>query len=292
MGSRWSAVFYADGVDLTAIQSALATTVERVEAQMSTWRPDSDLMRLNAAPVGEWVALPPGLCTVLAAGLEIGRASGGAFDMGVGDLVAQWGFGAQAGAAAGPLPRASADTLVLDLDARRARKTAPLALDLSGIAKGYGVDQLAQVLDGFGIDVWLVGIDGEMRARGVKPDGQPWSVALERPVPGARVVRGVMTLTDQAVATSGDYRHFIGHGGKRVSHTMDARQGGPVDNLVASVNVIARTCMKADGWATALMVLGRSDGPALARKHGFDALFLLHQGESLVELAVGPVFEG
>ena len=290
MGSRWSAVFYADGVDLTAIQSALAAAVERVEAQMSTWSPVSDLMRLNAAPVGDWVAVPQGLCMVLAAGLQIGRASGGAFDIGVGDLVAQWGFGAQAGDS--PLPRAKADRLELDVTARRARKTAPLALDLSGIAKGYGVDQLAQVLDGFGIDVWLVGIDGEMRARGVKPDGQPWSVALERPVPGARVVRGVMTLTDQAVATSGDYRHFIDHGGKRVSHTMDARQGGPVDNLVASVTVIARTCMQADGWATALMVLGRSDGPALARKHGFDALILLHHGESLVELAVGPVFEG
>ena len=293
MGSRWSALFYADAVELAAIQTALAAVVERVEAQMSTWRPGSDLMHLNAALVEEWVAVPPGLCAVLAAGLQIGQASGGAFDMGVGDLVAQWAFGAQAGVLGGILPRAraSTETLQLDVIAGQVRKTVPLSLDLSGIAKGYGVDQMAQVLDGFGIDAWLVGIDGEMRARGVKPDGRAWAVALEQPVPGARVVRGVITLTDQAVATLGDYRHFIEHDGKRLSHTMDAQSGGPVENTVASVTVLAPTCMESDGWATALLVLGPTNGPAMARTQGLSALFVLHDGEGLTEVGVGPVFE-
>ncbi len=292
MGSRWSALFYADRVDQAAIQTALAAAVERVEAQMSNWRPTSDLMRLNAAPVGDWVAVPPGLSTVLVAGLQIGRDSDGAFDMGVGDLVAQWGFGAQAGVPALPRAQATAETLALDVIAGQARKTAPLALDLSGIAKGYGVDQLAQVLDGFGIAAWLVGIDGEMRARGVKPGGQQWLVALEQPVPGARAVRGVITLTDQAVATTGDYRHYIERDGKRLSHTMDARQGAPVENSVASVTVLAPTCMQADGWATALLVLGPTDGPVMARTQRLSALFVLHDGEGLVEIGVGPVFAG
>jgi FAD:protein FMN transferase len=293
MGSRWSAVFYADTVDVAAVQIALAAAVEQVEAQMSTWRPTSNLMRLNAAPVGDWVAVPPALCTVLVAGLQIGQASSGAFDMGVGDLVARWGFGAQAGVTGGVMPRARATTTALQVDvpAGQARKTTALALDLSGIAKGFGVDQLAEVLDAFGIGAWLVGIDGEMRARGAKPDGQPWAVALEQPAPGARAVRGVIALADQAVATSGDYRHFTRHHGKRVSHTMDARQGGPVDNGVASVTVIAPTCTEADAWATALFVLGPTDGAVFARTHGLSALFVLHDGEGLADVAVGPVFD-
>jgi FAD:protein FMN transferase len=292
MGSRWSAVFYAGSVNLVAMQTALAAAVEQVEAQMSTWRPTSDLMRLNSAPVGQWIAVPTGLCTVLTAGLQLGRDSDGAFDLGVGDLVADWGFGAQAGVAALPRARATTDTLQLDMTGSQARKSVPLTLDLSGIAKGFGVDQLAQVLDGFGIEVWLVGIDGEMRSRGVKPDGQPWAVALEQPVPGARIVRGVIGLTDQAVATSGDYRHFVERGGRRLSHTMDARHGGPVQNAVASVTVLAPTCMLADGWATALLVLGPADGTAMARTQGLSALFVLHDGDGLAEIGVGPEFGG
>lgn len=292
MGSRWSAVFYADAANLAAIQTALAAAVERVEAQMSTWRPGSDLMRFNAAPVGEWVVLPPALCTVLAAGLQIGQDSGGAFDMGVGDLVAQWGFGAQAGAGGLLRAKVSPETLQLDTGAQRARKTVPMSLDLSGIAKGFGVDQLAQVLDGFGTDSWLVGIDGEMRACGVKPDGQAWAVALEQPEPGVRAVRGVIALTDQAVATSGNYRHFTQHEGKRLSHSMDPRHGGPVQNTVASVTVLAPTCMEADGCATALLVLGPTDGPAMARTQGLSALFVLRNGIDLSDIAIGEAFAG
>ena len=152
------------------------------------------------------------------------------------------------------------------------------------------MDQLAKVLDGFGIDAWLVGIDGEMRARGAKPDGQAWAVALEQPVPGARVVRGVIALTNQAVATSGDYRHFTQHDGRRMSHSMDPRSGGPVQNTVASVTVLAPTCMEADGWATALLVLGPTDGPAMARSKALSAMFLLRDGIDLSEIAIGAEF--
>src|SRR5690606_32932512 len=94
MGTRWSALFFAEpGFDRGAVQAALQAAVDEVDAQMSTWKPDSDLMRLNAAPVGDWVEVPERLRTVLRLGLEIGRASGGAFDIGMGDAVAAWGFG-------------------------------------------------------------------------------------------------------------------------------------------------------------------------------------------------------
>ena len=190
MGTRYSAVFFVrDGTNIDALAAALFEAVDRVDRQMSTWKPSSDLNRLNAAPVGEWVDIPRELMMVLAASLQIGRATNGAFDIGVGDLVTAWGFGApepragqrrEATSASEPRP-VTAMALELNEAEGEARKSAPLSLDLSGIAKGFGVDEMARVMDAFAIPAWLVGIDGEMRAKGMKPDGAPWAVAHERP---------------------------------------------------------------------------------------------------------------
>ena len=177
MGTRYSAVFFApEGTDTEALAAGLFEAVDRVDRQMSTWKADSDLNRLNAAPVGNWVAIPRELTIVLAASLRIGRASNGAFDIGVGDLVAAWGFGSvgpkpdvsRIAGLAGQLRPAATKTLELDEVGRRARKHAPLSLDLSGIAKGYGVDEMARVMEAFAVPSWLVGIDGEMRAKGTE----------------------------------------------------------------------------------------------------------------------------
>ena len=171
-------------------------------------------------------------------------------------------------------------TLALELDEAglRARKHAPLSLDLSGIAKGFGVDELARVMKAFAIPSWLVGIDGEMRAKGVKPDGSPWAIGLERPQRGIRDVMSVIELTDMAVATSGDYRHWVDVGGKTLSHTMNPKTGAPLQNGVASVSVLAKTAMEADAWATVLMVLGDKAGLQTARTLGLDAVFVLRDG--------------
>jgi thiamine biosynthesis lipoprotein len=292
MGSRWTAVWFDDGrADPLAIGHELVRAVGAVDDHMSTWKPDSDLMRLNRAPVGDWHAVPADLATVLGAALRIGRASGGAFDVGVGRLVAEWGFGSHAGHA-DLLPATPTaldiETLQVDEAGHRVRKLAPMALDLSGIAKGFGVDELARVLDGAGIGAWLVGIDGEMRARGRKPDGTPWSVAVERPEPGLRAVHGVVTLEDCAIATSGDYRHHRDGGEGRISHTIDPRTGRPVRNGLASVTVLAPTAMIADALATALTVLGPGEGAALAERLGVDALMLrTGEGGGFSEAAVG-----
>jgi thiamine biosynthesis lipoprotein len=299
MGTRWSALFYApDGFDVVALERALVAAVTSVDRQMSTWKDDSDLMRLNAALVDQWVDVPPELAFVLAAGLEVGRASEECFDIGVGDLVNAWGFGA---ATAEPdtdaveaglrrLRPATYDMLKLDVSASRACKLAPLALDLSGIAKGFGVDELARVMREAGIAHALIGLDGEMRAIGLKPDQTPWAVAVEKPDYDARSAMAVVTLQDAAIATSGDYRHWVDVGSARLSHSMDSRLGGPALGSVASVSVIAERCMMADAWATALLVAGEKRGLALARKHGLDALFVLRDGASLRQVATGGVF--
>ncbi|MCE8537959.1 FAD:protein FMN transferase [Ruegeria pomeroyi] len=296
MGTRWSALFFAEpGFDTNAVHGALQEAVDEVDAQMSTWRPDSDLMRLNAAPVGEWVATPDRLRAVLRLGLEIGRASDGAFDISMGDAVTAWGFGPEAAAPDGI--RAAMAALrrpaheVLETCGDQVRKSTPLALDLNGIAKGYGVDRLAETLRDHGITNALVGIDGEMRAMGLRPDGQAWTIAVEAPDPERRTPHSILTLQDAAVATSGDYRHRVEVRGRHLSHTMNPARGAPLIASPASVTVVARTCAEADAWATALMVLGADVGAALARKRGLDALFLLREEDGSVRgFGVGALF--
>ncbi|TWS06153.1 FAD:protein FMN transferase [Pseudomonas extremaustralis] len=295
MGTRYTALFYAEaGLDTDAINRALAQAVGRVDQQMSTWKADSDLNRLNAAPEQVWLPVPEELVTVLAAALRVGQQSGGAFDIAVGDLVEAWGFGPGASSVTeqpldtlAPRSALSANAaLTVDTQRHQVRKRAPLQLNLNAIAKGFGVDELARCLDGFGLTDYLVGIDGEMRARGSKPDAQPWVVAIEKPCRGVREVMGVMELCDAAIATSGDYRHWIDVKGRHYAHTMNPATGAPLCNSVAAVTVVAASCMLADAWATALMVLGESEGPRVAQARGMDALFVLREGDRLREISI------
>lgn len=296
MGTRWSALFYFElGFDPAPVRAALQAAADEVDAQMSTWKPDSDLTRCNAAPVGAWVAVPERLLDVLTLGLEIGRASGGAFDIGMGDAVTAWGFGPKAAVSDRIRAAMTADRVpahaVLGINGTQVRKSAPIALDLNGIAKGYGVDRLADTLRGHGITNALVGIDGEMRALGLRPDGQPWAIAVEAPDCERRTPHSILALQDAAVATSGDYRHWVEVQGRRLSHTMDPRHGRPLLASPASVTVVARTCAEADAWATALMVLGSEKGAALATSCGLDALFFLRDAEhSIRSVGVGRLF--
>lgn len=295
MGTRYTALLYAPaGINTDEISHSLARTVDRVDQQMSTWKPDSDLNRLNAAPEQEWLSMPKELTAVLSAALRVSQQSNGAFDIAIGDLMDAWGFGPgeqsiaeQAVDTLPPRARLSAiAALMVDPLRNQVRKRAPLNLNLNGIAKGFGVDELARCLDGFGITSYLVGIDGEMRARGIKPDAQPWVVAIEKPCRGAREVMGVMELSDAAIATSGDYRHWVDVRGQSYSHTMNPATGAPLCNTLAAVTVVAASCMLADAWATALMVLGETEGPRLAQEHGMDALFVLRDGGLFKEISI------
>jgi FAD:protein FMN transferase len=296
MGTRWSALVFAQpDFDPAPLQSALQAAVDEVDTQMSPWKPDSDLMRLNAAPVGAWVATPERLREVLRLGLRIGRASGGAFDIGMGDAVSAWGFGPKPAEpeqirAAMAATRVAAPK-VLDVGDRHVRKSAPIVIDLNGIAKGYGVDRLADTLRDHGFADGLVGIDGEMRALGLRPDGEAWTIAVEAPDTERRTPQSILALQDAAVATSGDYRHWVEVRGRRLSHTMDPNRGAPLLASPASVTVVARTCAEADAWATALMVLGPVSGAALAKDQGLDVLFLQRDNDdSAKPVGIGRLF--
>ena len=304
MGTRWSVTCdAAPDTDVQALQTALAAAVQLVDVQMSPWLPGSDLNRLNHAPVGAWVTLPAEILEVLVCALDICRLSAGAFDPAAGALVDAWGFGAvrdapdaeaiRTATSAAPVARTPTyEALELDSGMLRARKHAPMHLDLCGIAKGYAVDRMADVLRQNGVPHALVALDGELRAVGGQADGQPWAVAVESPETGRRAVHSVVELQDLAVATSGDYRHYLQVGDARLAHTMDTRRGAPVRNEVASVTVLARQCMHADAWATALLVAGPGEGLALAQRMGLEVLWMLRRGNGLVTLGLGRFGSG
>jgi len=298
MGTRWTATIVEQpGLDIVAVEAALAKAVGRVDSQMSTWKPDSDLMRLNTAPPGTWVDLPEKLLQVLSEAVRIGRLSGGAFDIGLGDLVNAWGFGAAGAANTAAIKQAlgtervpSFQSLDIDLSAHRARSHVAPALDLGGIAKGFAVDQMHDALASLGVKNALVSLDGELYAKGCQQDGRMWPVAIEKPDYDARLPLSVIEFQDAAIATSGDYRHWVQVGDIRLAHTMDGQRGGPVQNPVASVTVLAETCMSADAWATALLVMGPENGKALAQEQGLNALFILREENDLRQIPLGPAF--
>ena len=271
MGTSWSVRLVDEGRDTAGLEARIAARLEMIEAQMSHFRPESDLCRFGRLPAGATQTLPTEFAHVLRAALEVAGQSAGAFDPTVARLVDAWGFGA-AGRYSDPgfTPAAteiaaSRGKLAVD-EAGRIIQPGDVALNLAAIAKGYAVDAVAQMLTEAGFRNHLVEVGGELRGSGVKPDGQPWWVALELPTDDCSLPATRIALHGLSVATSGDYRRCYQLGQQRVQHTMDPRSGAPLVNRVASVTVLHRECMYADAWATALMVLGLKEGLALASK--------------------------
>ncbi|MCW1429888.1 FAD:protein FMN transferase [Novosphingobium sp. JCM 18896] len=290
MGTRWSLSAVSAPVDTArTVQAAL----DRVVAQMSQWEPASDISRFNRSAPGTWQSLPPEFARVLKAALQVAESSGGAFDPALGAAVDLWGFGPAPAPDDAPAEAATTAAVAggIDFDGPglRARRTASARLDLSAIAKGFGADLAAEHLLASGLRHFLLEVGGELRGHGLKPEGQPWWVEIERP-PQARFAPLRMALHEQAVATSGDYRRWLDAGGERHAHTLDPRTGRPVANAVHSVTVLHESCMMADAWATALTVLGATEGIALADAEGL-AVYMIAGEEELLSAALRTMLD-
>ena len=298
MGTTWSVKLVAPP---TARPEALTAMVQEaldgVVREMSPWEPDSDLSRYNRAAAGTWTALPPAFAQVLRCALEVAEQTDGAFDPTLGSLVDLWGFGPRPFSGAPPetaaiaKARETAGWRPLALDGDRLLQPGGLQLDLNGIAKGFAVDQVAAALDRAGARSYLVEVGGELRGTGAKPDGQPWWVELERPpAPHDAAKDGLRTLValhGLSVATSGDYRRFFEHDGRRYAHTLDPATAAPVAHATASVTVLAERCMRADAYATALMVTPPDAALAFAATHGLAAM-VLARGPAGLEERLSP----
>src|SRR5574343_218154 len=307
MGTSWSVRLAAEaGVDLASLQHGLQQQLDDVVAQMSHWEAGSDLGRYNRAPAGSRHVLPPAFFDVLSFARGGAQRSGGACNPLAGAPVTLGGFGPkgrydQAGFTA-PTPVqlaaacASLQQLSLAPDAatRSVCQPAAVQLDLSAVAKGYSVDRLAYFLQSQGYGHYLVEVGGELRGAGVKPDGQPWWVALEQPPAqdGAAALPApiVLALHGLSVATSGDYRRYFELDGQRYAHTIDPRNGWPISNALASVTVIHPQCMAADAWSTALTVLGPQAGLRLAEQQGLAARLLCRHADGTFSETLSSAF--
>jgi thiamine biosynthesis lipoprotein len=230
--------------------------------------------------------------------LRISEASGGAFDVTVGPLVNLWGFGPEDRPRRVPDERAIEERraavgyrkLAVRMSPPAVKKDAPeLSCDLSALAKGYGVDTVAEYLDACGMRNYMVEVGGEVRAKGKNGQGIPWRIGVERPGGPGGLLK-VIRISGHALATSGDYRNYFEEDGVRYSHTIDPRTGRPIAHALGSVTVIHRSCMVADGMATAINVLGPQAGYDLAVRQKLPVLMVVREGDGFTE-TMTPWFE-
>jgi len=267
---------------LERLAADVHAALDGVDHRMSLYRPDSELSRLNRHPAAVPLPLSPEFYEVLCAGQRIAELSQGAFDVSVAPLVNAWGFGAEGRRAAPPADaearRVAVDYRGLRLDPlhRTASKaSAGLQADLGGIAKGFGVDRAALAIEAAGVENYMIEVGGEVRTRGRNAEGRAWRVGIEEPDALPQRARLVVPLSGRSMATSGDYRNYFEHGGRRYSHEIDPRTAAPTAHGLASVTVIADDCMTADALATALIVLGPQAGWALASRERLAAHFIV-----------------
>jgi thiamine biosynthesis lipoprotein len=288
-----------DTAGLNEVDRVIRARLDRINRLMSTWDPDSELSRFNRSSSLEPFPVSLETFEVLTWSLELGALTGGVLDVTIGPLVDAWGFGPD-----GPRNRLPSHEeiarlreaigpgrLELNPAALTVRKTRPeVRCDLSAVAPGYATDRLWQELADRGFTDFLVDVGGELRARGRNEAGEPWQIAIERPQPQGHAIQRVVPISNLAIATSGDYRKYREVDGQRVTHILDPRTGRPLAHRLASVTVIDALAVRADGLATALMVLGSDEGIELAKKLNLAALFIERTDEGFSERAT-PRFE-
>jgi FAD:protein FMN transferase len=268
--------------------------LDLVVAQMSTWQEDSNLSVFNSAEANTWHALPAPFYAVLDCALKIATDTDGAFDPTIGPLVNAWGFGPNGPRTSPPdvaevnalQSRCGWQKLQLDNIGMRVLQPGGVYVDFSGIAKGYSVDRIAHAMQAAGLEHYLVEVGGELYGAGIKPDGQPWWVALETTPEAASMAESVIALHGVAVASSGNYRRYFEHAGQRYAHTIDPHTGFPIDtssNAVVSVTVVHAECMVADALATAMTVMGVDAALAYAEKNAIAVLLVEQKADKFKE---------
>ncbi|MDO6681136.1 FAD:protein FMN transferase [Oceanobacter sp. 5_MG-2023] len=294
MGTQYHVSWIGQNDSAEQIQHLIDQRLADINRIMSTYDPDSELSQLNRQTLAlDNVTLSEELADVLAQALMIYNQSEGRFDVTVGPLVNAWGFGPgkhrdqklSEEEVNGLLAGIGSDAI--HLDDRTLSTDKPLYIDLSAIAKGWAVDQIGYLLEQQGVVSYLVEIGGELRARGSKPDGSGWRVAIERPALDsmAHQVQLVLEPGDSALATSGDYRNYFEEQGVRYSHTIDPHTGYPITHQLASVTILNPSCALADAWATALTVAGPEQAVLLANRYQLTMYAIVRTGDGFTELA-------
>ncbi|WP_281972907.1 FAD:protein FMN transferase [Ruegeria faecimaris] len=284
MGTTFNITAIGVDVDEEALAGAVEQTLAEVNAKMSNWDPNSEVSTFSDSGSTEPVAVSDEFALVLDAANDVHEKSGGTFDVTLGPLIELWGFGprkpedpvpadADIQAALGKVGQAR--LLQLDRDAGTlAKADAGVGINLSAIAKGYGIDAVAETLRTAGIEDYMVEIGGDLVTRGDNDKGETWRIGIEKPQADAQNLQLIVQLDDLGMATSGDYKNFFEQDGVRYSHIIDPTTGRPITHRTTSVTVLAENAMMADAWATAMLALGQEKGLKLAETHKLAVYFI------------------
>ena len=287
MGTTYQITVIADQLPPEDLEQQIEQLLSKVDNSMSTYKKDSEISQFNRLSAGKTMTISQEFAEVVKISQKVWQLSNGAFDPTIGPLVDLWGFGP--GERHDSIPSSKIIALTkakigfdsVVLKEQTLSKTKAVELDLSAVAKGYAVDRVADLLEMLALPDYLVEIGGEIRVSGLNADSVAWRIAVEQPQLFAEVDR-VLSITDIAVATSGDYRNYFEKDGVRYSHTINPNTGMPVNHNLASVTVFAGSCAEADAWATAFSVIGAEQSLELADKHNLAAYMLVRENGQFV----------
>ncbi len=269
------------------VHDGIRVTMNNFNLSLSTYDKNSVISKINR---NEDVEIDDYFITVFTKAVEISDKTGGAFDITVAPLVNAWGFGFSKKDSVSPqlidslLQFVGMDKIKIS-DGKVVKNNPGVMLDASAIAKGYGVDVVADYLESLGVKNYLVEIGGEIRVRGHNMRGIFWRVGIDKPIDDPKVLhrelQEIIEITDGALASSGNYRNFYIKDGKKYAHTIDPKTGYPIQHELLSVSVVAPDCMTADAYATAFMVLGLDKAKEIVEKTpGLEAYFICRAEDS------------
>lgn len=255
------------------LDSLILFELKRVDASLSMFNPQSLVSRINKNQINTADSL---FIEVFRLSQSVSQATNGAYDVTVAPLVNLWGFGFKNEES---VTQKSIDSLRQVVGYNKVHLTgnvlvkadSRMMLDFSSVAKGYGVDRVAHLLDCLGVKNYMIEVGGEVRVAGCHPEGRPWRIAISKPEEnaekGEKSIQGTLELHAGAMATSGNYRRFYYKDGRRYAHTINPATGLPVRHSLLSATVIAPTCAMADAYATAFMVMGEEGARKVLSEH-------------------------
>lgn len=300
-GTTYHIKLVLEGLPVTPeqIKADVEDTFRQVDEKLSNWREDSEISRINRQKTSEWLTVSPEIVKLIAIAREVGAKTQGCYDLTVKPIFDLWGFSKHENRVPEQaeidrvLAHVGMDKLELDTAQNRLRKKDPeVQIDLSSIAQGYTVAQVADRLESRGIRNYLAEVGGEMKVKGKKANGQPWRVAIEKPTPFAREVQRILDIHEEqgtAVMTAGTYRNFFEDRGQTYSHILDPKTGRPVTHGLLSVTILHEDPTLADAWDTALLCVGEAEGVKIAEAERLKALFIYRDGDQLKE-HLSPAF--
>jgi len=294
-GTKYHVTWVADksAASLENVQQSVDQLLAELDAQLSNYRDDSEISRLNQQKTSDWLPASAEIIGLLRIAESVYQKSAGCYDLTVKPLFDLWGFSKHENRIpsdaeiAALLPHIGMNLLEIDSDQQRIRKKdLSLKIDLSSIAQGYSVGRVAKHLEGLGFQNYLLEIGGEMQTKGRKADGKAWRIGIEAPSETSRELQKILTMHDAtatAVMTAGTYRNFFEQQGKKYSHILNPITGKPVDHHLYSVTIVHDDPPWADAWDRALLCMGENQAKALADQEQLKVLLIYELGGKLQE---------